>query len=325
MTTKIEWARNADGSPGETWNPIRARHRSTHHTGWHCVKVSDGCRNCYAETMNIFRGTRERFRAGEDVKVYLDKKALQRALGWQKPRTVFVCSMSDLFGEWVPPMFLDRVFAAMAMRREHTFQVLTKRPQRATKYLKGVDCESDIWVAMSELGWWDPDDIANVAPPGSVIPAHPTWPLSNVHIGTSVEDQRNADERIPHLLACPAALRFLSVEPILGPVDLDGRSDPKRPGVQHQDYLNTGMDHCNFKHAIEWVIVGGESGTNARPAKVEWFRSLRDQCRAANVPFFLKQFGKVLGKELGIADSKGGGDMSLWPNAVQDLAIRETP
>jgi len=207
----------------------------------------------------------------------------------------FVNSMSDLFHESVPDEVIDRVFAVMALCPQHTFQVLTKRSARMREYLAAHDT--------SKAG----DSITNAAflmnglvrgyrgQGGSA-----TWPMPNVWLGVSVEDQKRADERIPDLLATPAAVRFLSCEPLLGLVDLTGimqpgtsyvyqplrgvRFDPMAPPSYGSDEEETAK--------IDWVIVGGESGPGARPMHPDWAHSLRDQCAAAGVPFFFKQWGE---------------------------------
>ena len=225
-----------------TWNPV---------TG--CTKVSPGCANCYAERIT------NRF-AGPDAfdKVVLHPERLEDPLRWKKTSRVFVNSMSDLFHECVPDGFLDAAFSVMARRRLHTFQILTKRAERVRNYF--ADPLTRIRVAKA-IAW---NDI-------------PQWPLPNVWLGVSVENQRFADERIPLLLQTPAAVRFISVEPMLGPVDLfNADGDGLRGGL---------------KGALDWVICGGESGPGARPLHPNWARALRDQCQSAGVPFFFKQWG----------------------------------
>ena len=218
-----------------TWNPLRG-----------CSRVSEGCRHCYAEQVAArFSGPGLKFegiahRIGGEArwtgKVVLVEEKLTEPLRWRRPRRIFVNSMSDLFHEELPDDAIDRVFAIMARAPHHTFQILTKRAVRLRAYMS--------------------------APGRAVLP--------HVWLGVSVEDQAAAEERIPELLAVPAALRFLSCEPLLGPLRLES-------------YLG--------RRGIGWVISGGESGPRARPPDPAWFRSLRDQCRAARVPFFFKQWG----------------------------------
>lgn len=218
---------------------------------------------------------------------YPDK--LTVPIGWRKPRRIFVNPMSDLFHEAVPLEFVERVFGVMQQCPQHTFQVLTKRPER---------------MAAFTLAWWGPNEDS---PRGRI-------PLRNVWLGTSVGNQSAADERIPHLLRCPAAVRFLSLEPLLGPVGL-------------APMMYRGTDHAG----VQWVIVGGESGPGARPCDVAWVRSIVRQCREADVPVFVKQLGSRpfqspqcfggTGYELPITDPKGS-DPAEWP---ADLRVRQWP
>jgi protein gp37 len=239
-SSTIEWT-------DATWNPV---------TG--CDHVSLGCDNCYAERIAT------RFGRPFLGAVELHPERLSMPSKWRKPRRVFVNSVSDLFHDDVPTLFIAQVFAAMMQAEKHTFQVLTKRPQRMRKLTAGPDLLG-IMAGMLEVG---AEHLAK------------WWPVPNVWLGVSVEDERYARIRIPRLLETPAAVRFLSVEPMLAEVDL-------------APYLD---------HGIGWVIVGGESGPNARPIEAEWVRTLRDQCVAASVPFFFKQWGgrtpKARGREL---------------------------
>lgn len=283
--TKIEWS-------DATWNPV---------TG--CTKVSEGCRNCYAQTFaERFRGTPGHyFENGFDITIRPEK--LDQPLRWKRPRKIFVNSMSDLFHEDVPFDYIDQVFAVMALCPQHTFQVLTKRPDRMVEYMRkpsspfATDKLSDLSPYMEHWGWVSPEDAANIAPPGSILPKWPDWPLPNVWLGVSVENQKAADERIPLLLETPAAVRFLSCEPLLGPVDIGAFIDPT-------GYCCGGEPefcHCLDDHprdddgeyvTIDWVIVGGESGPRARQMHPDWARNIRDQCQKAGVPFFFKQWGE---------------------------------
>lgn len=212
---------------------------------------------------------------------------LMEPLSWKKPRRVFVNSMSDLFHEDVPFEFVDRVFAVMALCPQHTFQVLTKRPERMAQYLllsggkvNGKTLEREGHVGLEAMGITFDAQAAGMKHVGRGVTLHRDgelvkWPLPNVWLGTSVEDQSRADERIPHLLRCPAAVRFLSCEPLIGPVDL-------KPML----YGGTDMS------GVQWVIVGGESGANARACDVAWIRSIVKQCKESGVPVFVKQLGK---------------------------------
>lgn len=248
--TKIEWT-HREGTKGESWNPV---------TG--CTTVSEGCRNCYAETLSHrlnamgkpkYRGVTKN--SGKwSGKVLFHEDRLEEPYRWKKPRTVFVCSMSDLFHEDVPREWLYKIFGMMGSEEvgHHTFIVLTKRAKRMEEF-----CNS-----FTRHG----------APFGDLFP--------RVWLGVSVEDQAHADERIPHLLKVPAVVRFLSVEPLLAPVDLNGLLFAPPKGVEPYEW-----------QGINWVIAGGESGPGARPCHLDWLRPIRDQCAGAGVPFFLKQLG----------------------------------
>ena len=236
MPIKIEWT-------DETWNPV---------TG--CTKVSEGCDHCYAETIaHRFTGTKA-YPNGFDVT--LRPERLDQPLRWKRPRKVFVNSMSDLFHKDVPDDYIARVFAVVALAPQHTFQVLTKRPGRMRSLLSSEQFESAVFLATE----------------GRFEGCFP-WPLPNVWLGTSVENQKWADVRIPLLLDTPAAIRFLSCEPLLGPIDLFAWN------------IDRGM-------RVDWVIVGGESGPHARPMHPDWARQLRDDCLTAGIPFHFKQWGE---------------------------------
>jgi protein gp37 len=210
-------------------------------------------------------------------------------LRWRQPRRIFVNSMSDLFHEDVPDEFIDQVFAVMALCPQHTFQVLTKRAQRMRGYMTASSRPAALDVA---LGW--AVGVANRSRKCVVQPNAPggveDWPLPNVWLGVSVENQQYADERIPLLLQTPAAVRFLSVEPMLGPVDLTQWTSGCRSAEGHEDCV--ACSQGKRLDGLDWVIVGGESGAGARPMHPDWARSIRDQCTAAGVPFFFKQWGE---------------------------------
>ena len=257
-----------------TWNPVRG-----------CVKVSPGCAHCYAETFaERWRGVKGHpYEQGFDLRLMPEK--LNEPLTWKKPRRVFVNSMSDLFQDGVPDQFLHDVYHIMEQARQHTFQVLTKRAARMQQYLE--------WR-------YGPD--ADV--PHGRIPSRHIW-----H-GVSVENQPAANERVPLLMHTRSAVRFLSVEPLLSPVNLDGLWG--YPGSARSDQL--------ARWPIHWVIVGGESGPKARGSELGWYRDIVAQCRAAHVPVFVKQLGRYP-CDLALHDRKGG-DMTEWP---EDLRVREFP
>lgn len=280
--TRIEWT-------DATWNPV---------TG--CTKVSEGCDHCYAETIaHRFAGTPA---YPNGFAVTLRPERLDQPLRWQRPRRIFVNSMSDLFHADVPDEFIARVFAVMALAQQHTFQVLTKRPGRMRSLLssddfvrKSATFARDMWNGNASLreaagGWaWDTTGLRPKV-----------WPLPNVWLGTSVESQKWADVRIPQLLQTPAAVRFLSCEPLLGSLDLTGSGTSQkywltgRPEWGPEEVIGNGyvVQPLTVAPALDWVIVGGESGTHARPMHLDWARSLRDQCVAAGVAFHFKQWGE---------------------------------
>ena len=298
--TKIEWT-------DATWNPV---------TG--CSVVSPGCTHCYAMKLAGTRLRHHPTRAGltHETKagpvwngeVRFNEKQLLEPLGWKRPRMIFVCAHGDLFHESVPDEWIDQVFAVMALCPQHTFQVLTKRPERMRAYLQPgratpVGMEA-LGLTMQQLASNPNSNVGNGVMLTGDIAHLAVWPLPNVWLGTSVEDQRRADERIPHLLRTPAAVRFLSAEPLLGPVDLTLLQPAERDrmfGFELVDSLRGVHSHVPRQlpspprreptTGLAWVIVGGESGPGARPMHPEWARSLRDQCAAAGVPFFFKQWG----------------------------------
>lgn len=235
-----------------TWNPV---------TG--CTKVSPGCDHCYAERIT------ERFHGkGSFTLVRRNEEKLYLPLRWRKPRRIFVNSMSDLFHDDVPLGFLARAFAVMAQTPQHTYQLLTKRHGRMRSVLT-----SQVFVEMVR------GMVGEVA-----------WPLPNVWLGVSVENQQWADIRIPALIDTPAAVRWLSCEPLLGPIDLYccGSVSAIAPDWAGGPGGGTGAPHP----LVDWVVVGGESGPGARPMHPAWVRQLRDDCGHEEVPFFFKQWGE---------------------------------
>lgn len=256
----------------ETWNPVRG-----------CSRVSKGCMNCYAEGVaNRFKGPGMPYegliaRTGQwngEVRLIQDK--LFEPLSWRKPKLVFVNSMSDLFHEALADWQIDKVFAVMAIAEHHTFQVLTKRAERMAQYLSAEGLRERWARAAMHLGrlWVDPDPIYDSI-------AYDDSPyLPNVWLGVSVEDQATADERIPHLLQTPAAVRWVSAEPLLGPIDL-----------RQAHITKERLPNWTEPTRIDWCVVGGESGSGARPMHPDWARSLRDQCVEKGVAYHFKQWG----------------------------------
>jgi protein gp37 len=276
--TDISWT-------DSTWNPVVG-----------CSIVSPGCTNCYAmklagrlERMGspIYKGHTMPSKAGVVWNGHVDQSnwgQVIKPLSWKRPRRIFVNSMSDLFHENLPDRIRDIVFAVMANCPQHTFQVLTKRADVMRRYMSDQNRLDAIYTQWPSVS-------------GSAREVD-AWPLPNVHIGVSVEDQRRANERIPSLLATPAASRFLSCEPLLGSLDLNWLGLP----------------------GLDWIICGGESGTGARLMMRHWAENLQRQCGAAGVPFFMKQigschegWGKITGK---------GHDPAEWP---PELRVQEFP
>jgi protein gp37 len=286
--TSIEWTRDRNGTAGATWTPIRARHKATGKLGWHCEHASPGCINCYSEVLNQRWGTGLPFKPGhrDDVGVFLDETMLLTPLRWAKPRKIFVCSMTDLFADFVPDDWIDRIFAVMALAPRHTFQVLTKRSARMRSYVNDLSQErrDSRGTEVIRLGG---------------ITDGLRWPLPNVWLGVSAEDQERADERIPDLLATPAAVRFVSYEPALGPVDFtdinvsDGNTK-SLDALSGDVFLpgNAGQSSQTFRasrNRLDWIIYGGESGPNRRDSKIEWAEVTMAACAATGTAFFFKQ------------------------------------
>lgn len=262
--TDIEWCRNDDGSKGKTWNPVRG-----------CSRVSEGCRECYAMKFahrfsNEVNGKPAPYQGLTTIRrgkvdwtgfARLHPEMLGEPLTWRKPQRVFVNSMSDLFHESLTNEEITRVFAVMAATPHHTFQILTKRPKRAASWFEAVDLFR-IGEQMRAL-----DLPAN----GRAFPRTcDVWPLPNVHLGVSAEDQDTYNARVPVLVhQCPAALHWVSLEPQLGPIKLRG----------------TGHIH------LGWVVQGGEAGPGARPFDIDWAHSMRDECAESGIPYFCKQLG----------------------------------
>lgn len=302
-TSAIEWT-------DATWNPI---------TG--CSVISPGCTHCYAMKLAGTRLRNNPSRQGLTV----DSKAgpvwtgevrfndgtegtpdfLTDPLRWRRPRRIFVCAHADLFHESVPDAWIDRIFAVMALAPQHTFQLLTKRAERMRAYVGALyRGERQIAACALDFGPGKSDEALHRLSNGDFAP-YP--PLPNVWLGVSAEDQERADQRIPHLLATPAAVRFLSCEPLLGPIDLNHIKmiDCETPGGGRETAWESALNGIRYDiwagddedpnvpgfPRIDWVIAGGESGRGARPMHPDWARSLRDQCAAAEVAFLFKQWG----------------------------------
>lgn len=282
--TKIEWT-------DATWNPIRG-----------CSVVSEGCRNCYAMRHAArfsgeglpYEGLAYRNESGAHWtgKVRLIDEHLEDPLRWKRPRKIFVNSMSDLFHESIPDEWIDRIFAVMALAPQHTFQILTKRPERMRKYFiehnRDWDCfrhalefshllygkDHQLLPSLKDAGWFFNTYYDDEGFKDAELEYYGLLPLPNVWLGVSVEDQKTADQRIPILLNTPAAVRWISAEPLLGEIDLTNLKDAN---VQRS------------RRRLDWVVAGGETGP--RPMHPDWVRKLRDYCAAAGSAFFFKQWG----------------------------------
>ena len=298
--SKIEWT-------DATWNPLRAKNPETGKLGHHCVKISPACTHCYAASMNKRLGTNLDYSSSARVETYIDEKALTAPLHWRRPRRIFVCSMTDLFLDAYTDEQIDRVFAVMYGAQWHTFQVLTKRPERMHAYLadKGARING-IGCAAYAIAIQRKAEQAEVLTNGDIVDdVNDLWPLPNVQLGVTAEDQQRANERIPLLLNTPAAMRFVSCEPLLGPIRLDLLDNGKNGWIDclggvwgrglSTDHQGDGAEHIpegtTGDCIVGWVIAGGESGRGARPMHPDWARGLRDQC-GASVPFFFKQWGE---------------------------------
>lgn len=315
--SSIEWT-------DATWNPV---------TG--CSVVSPGCTNCYAMRLAGGRLQHHPSRAGLTTpskagpvwngQVRLNEAMLTDPLRWTRPRRIFVCAHGDLFHEAVPDAWIDQVFAVMALAPHHTFQVLTKRAYRMRAYIRDLlMLRRSVYVAALDVTGHGQTPKITYAFTG--LPDHevgPWRPLPNVWLGVSAEDQARADERIPDLLATPAAVRFLSAEPLLGPIDLAGMLWRDSVGLTHRGVLPDKAEPDDFeywtKHAgIRWVIAGGESGPGARPMHPAWARRIRDDCAAAGVPFHFKQHGAWV-HEPGMAHLRSMGVDFSWKRVDSQL------
>lgn len=278
--TRIEWAECV-------WNPV---------TG--CTKISEGCKICYAERMAKRLAGRYGYLKDDPFKVTFHPDKFDQPLRWRKPRKIFVCSMGDLFHDdtfllnspfeaglnfslnsyivYTGYLMLDAIFAVMERSLNHIFILLTKRPENMSRYFSAVQKHK---LKYADKFKSCPTEEMRNSPAAQHAKKSAINPIPNhIWIGVTAENQKQADRRIPILLNIPAAVRFVSVEPMLEQIDLD---------------KTCGAHHC-WRSELDWVIVGGESGPGARPMHPAWARSIRDQCQAAGTPFFFKQWSNPL-------------------------------
>lgn len=298
-----------------TWNPIIGYSR-----------VSEGCRNCYTETMAA------RFSNG---KTELKEDKLLDPIRWTKPRKIFVNSMSDLFHESIPDEWIDKIFAIMVLAPRHIFQILTKRPQRMVDYFKD---DLTTYRIFRKVRFLTKDKKLKLSEAKVILKRIRDWPLPNVWFGITSEDQESADERIPLLLRTPAAIRFVSYEPAIERIDFSKHLwIQSEYGGNQRKPVGGWKDEPRGAH-IDWIICGGESGPGARPFDLSWARSVRDQCKGAGVAFFMKQMGRFpvceiktttardchnyAGHREIILTNRAGSNPFEWP---KDLRVQEFP
>ena len=303
MSTNIQWT-------DETWNPIVG-----------CSRVSAGCARCYAATAAASPRLQQfpQYQAVKDWDgtVQFVESQLTKPLQWRKSKRIFVCSMTDLFHENVPNEWIDTVMAVISLSPQHTFQVLTKRPSIALSYFN----QPEIWVKWYEAAKAHLWSIVGEKF-GSLINLqqyfiHQPFPLPNLWLGTSTENQAMADKRIPILLQIPAVVRFLSCEPLLEEIDFI------QAGV-FQRLISDDYQRELVNEDIQWLILGGESGPNSRPCRIEWVESIVQQCQQSKTPVFVKQLGNCayLGEERFKTCDRKGGEIAEFP---EHLRIREFP
>jgi len=271
MKTKIEWA-------DKVWNPV---------TG--CTKISEGCRNCYAERWALtMLKNNSKYKNGFAVTCHED--SLEEPFRWKKPSRIFVCSMGDLFHEDVPFHFIDGIFEIMIYLRRHIFLILTKRPKRVLEYYNST-------TIFDACGQWE-----------------------HIWIGVSCENQATAQERISVLLTIPASHRFVSLEPLLGPVNLNN--------IKVKNVFTSALSRgVLISEKLDWVIVGGESGPGARPMHPKWANDIAHDCRSAKVPFFFKQWGSWAPIYYVGHDHKGGISnlINPVPDGKKEILLRDPP
>ena len=338
--TPIEWC-------DYTVNPIRFRNKETGKVGHYCENISPACANCYASRMQkgpYLSGLEFRAENRNKGELFFDESVLQQVLRRRKPGVIFWCHMTDLFGDWVPNEWIDRCAAVVALTPNLKHLWLTKRAKRMREYFSATATILRIGPKILDGPFRNGQELPFSAtypegrPDGPFDGTMPRveliWPLPNLGLGVSPHDQKSADEMIPELLATPAAMRFVSLEPLLGAVDIHKWALPN-------------FEPCICHPMLDWVICGGESGPGARPCDVQWIRSIVRQGRDAKIPVFIKQTGTNTiveacrqqhfewgeGKfehwendrsgfwRVKLRNSKGS-DSSEWPD---DLRVRQRP
>ncbi|RAI45271.1 DUF5131 family protein [Rhodoplanes roseus] len=333
----ISWLRDETGRPGRTWNPIRARHRATGKIGWHCEPVHEGCKHCYAAAQNragARGGTGLPYKPGhrDDVELFLDEKTLRAPLHWRKPLRIFACSMTDLYGSWVPDEWIDRIKAVQALTPQHTYIELTKRPERMGRYLSALRSDPGRRPYVRRPGWKAPDSRDGDAV--LLLQEGQDWPLPNVWAGPSCSTQDDANRMIPEVLQTPLAKRLVSFEPLLNYIDL---AEIDCGGGVRWD-VRGGRGRSG---GLDLAIVGGLNGPE--PTDIDIVRDLVRQCRTSAMPVFVKQLGRTCRMTRAEAVSaiaagakwrrhksvdvvafkdRKGEDPAEWPS---DLRVREWP
>lgn len=305
MSTNIQWC-------DETWNVI---------VGCSRVSGSPGCARCYAakaaKSPRLQQFPQYQTVSNWDGTVEFVKSQLIKPLSWKKPKRIFVCSMADLFHANVPDEWIHQVMAVVALSPQHTFQILTKRPERMKEYFS----QQSLWIKWYEAAkdfLWDAisEKFGGLINLQQYFIDQP-FPLPNMWLGTSTENQPMANKRIPILLEIPAAVRFLSCEPLLEEIDL-------RQGGAIQKLISDSYEWELVNEDIQWIVVGGESGPNSRPCHIEWLESIVQQCHAAKTSVFVKQLGAnaIFGGQQFKTRNKKGGEIVEFPLHLQ---VREFP
>lgn len=289
--SKIEWTE-------ASWNPIRARNVKTGAVGWHCVHASTGCVNCYAERFNLKLGTRLPYKPGHlprDVEVFLDAKTLTQPLRWRRGRKIFPCSMTDLFADFVPDDWVDQMVAVMGLSSFHEFQLLTKRSHRMAQYWNDERARDRVEKIVQTMA------LPGGSYRGETLFKTISWPPKNIWVGVSVEDQASADERLPELAKIDAYVKWISLEPLIGPVDIGFAP-------------------------VQWLVIGGESGDRARPCNPNWVRRLIKRGDEIEARVFFKQWGEWMPRKAALKTVEITRDMVVhrFPDNEEMIRVGKT-